>query len=49
MEDLEYYQALYGCLDEAVKNAVKGFADIGRLNDMCIETSKRLRKAKEDV
>ena len=41
MTDKEYYKKLGEVLDEAVKNSINNVADIGRLNEMCIETSKR--------
>lgn len=48
MEDLEYYTLVDETLEEACKNARNNEADIGRLNTVCIETGKRLRKAKEE-
>lgn len=44
MKDLEYYKTLNEVLDEAVKNSINNVADFSRLNKICIETEKRLKK-----
>ncbi len=49
MNDQEYYQQLKETLDEAVKNSVNNVADIGRLNDLIIETNKRFSSTKNDA
>lgn len=45
MTDQEYYKKLMEALDEAVKNSFNNVADIGRLNDLLIETNKRLKNS----
>ncbi len=47
MKDLEYYTKLRKVIDEAIKNCVNNVADIGRLNDIAIETTKRLNKVRK--
>ena len=46
MNDLEYYKMLMEVLDEAVKNSINNSADIGKLNDILIETNERLKELK---
>ena len=47
MKDLEFYILLDEVLEEACRNARSGMADVGRLNSVCIETTKRKLRAKE--
>lgn len=48
MKDVKYYKLLMEALDEAVKNSINNVADIGRLNDLLIETAKRQKTAAND-